>query len=97
MDWAETGVGQSELATPKSNRKMRPTDKTGVVIVLLFMVLPASYFARFHLTSRQWLWPISSSLGWVTEVLVWLENHLSVRVVEYDCESPQHLRPDDPC
>lgn len=53
MDWAETGVGQSELATPKSNRKMRATDKTGVVIVLLFMVLPASYFARFHLTSRQ--------------------------------------------
>jgi len=53
MDWAETGVEQSELTTPKSNRKMRATDKTGVVIVLLFMVLPASYFARFHLTSRQ--------------------------------------------
>jgi hypothetical protein len=47
-DWAEAGVGQSELATPKSNRKMRATDKTGVVIVLLFMVLPASYFAQFH-------------------------------------------------
>jgi len=52
-DWAQTGAGQSELTTPKSNRKMRATDKTGVVIVLLFMVLPASYFARFHLTSRQ--------------------------------------------
>ncbi len=90
-DWAETGVGQSELTTPKSNRKMRATDKTGVVIVLLFMVLPGSYFAQFHLTA------ISSSLGWVTEVLVWFENHLSVRVVKYDCESPQHLRPDGAC
>jgi hypothetical protein len=51
-EWRGDG-GQSEPATPKSNRKMRATDKTGVVIVLLFMVLPASYFARFHLTSRQ--------------------------------------------
>jgi hypothetical protein len=52
MDGAETGVGQSQLATPKSNRKMRATDKTGVVIVLLLMVLPASYSHGSKLTSH---------------------------------------------
>jgi hypothetical protein len=52
-DWAETGVGKSKLAMPKSNRKVRATDKTRFVIVLLFMVLPACYFTQFHLTSRQ--------------------------------------------
>ena len=37
----------------KEQQEDARTDKTGVVIVLLFMVLPGSYFARFHLTSRQ--------------------------------------------
>ncbi len=42
-------------------------------------------------------WSVSSLLGWVAEVLVWFENHLPVRVVKYDGESPQHLRSDAPC
>src|SRR6266478_7071000 len=36
------------------------------------------------------------NLGWVAEVLVWFENHLSVRVVKYDGEPAQHLCPDGP-
>jgi hypothetical protein len=36
------------------------------------------------------------NLGRVAEVLVWFENHLSVRVVKYDGESAQHLSPDGP-
>jgi len=32
-----------------------------------------------------------SYLGWIAEVLVWFENHLSLRVVKYYSESAQHL------
>ncbi len=42
-------------------------------------------------------WYLCSLNGWVTEVLVWFENHLPARVVKYDRESAQHLRPDGPC
>jgi hypothetical protein len=35
-----------------------------------------------------------SYLGRVAEVLVWFENHLSVRMVKYNGESAQHLRAD---